>query len=197
VFLLFFFVLSGLKKPGSGKELTCFQILKERFSTPSQHTPVPETTMVIPATSSSEEFRGPNIRVNCPTCGPGAEARTYEYVEKMGILFIPLLTQRETYVVCRSCKRSRVCHIPLDELPSYSPEELDKHLHPRVSIIVKVLAVASVLVFCAPFVGLIFGGIALLATYKTGGWPRVVSIIGIVLSALVHGYFLYEILTGV
>ncbi len=47
------------------------------------------------------------------------------------------------------------------------------------------MAVASVLVFCIPFVGLSFGIVGLVETKQKGGWLKVFSVIGIALGVLV------------
>jgi hypothetical protein len=129
--------------------------------------------------------------MNCPACGPNSPATTYELAEKMGVFFIPLLTQRETYVECKRCGTARLVNLPLQNLGEYPADELDKHLRPRISIIVKFFALASVLLFCVPLVGIVLGLIGLVASYRTGGWPKAVSLIGTILSCAASGFFLY------
>ena len=139
---------------------------------------------------------GPSVRINCPKCGPESPAVSYQRVEKMGLFYVPLITQRETHVKCRGCGAVRVTRLPLHQLAAYSADELEDHLHKRVSIIVSVLAVASVLLFCAPFLGLALAVISLLVSYRTGGWPKWASLVGVVLSLPVSGFALYAVLTS-
>lgn len=117
-------------------------------------------------------------------------------MEKWGVFCVPLITQRETYVKCRRGGAARVTRLPLDRLAGHSADELEGHWHNRVSIIIPVLAVASVLLFCAPFVGLALGVISLLVSYRTGGWPKWARRAGVVLSLPVSVFTLDSVLTS-
>jgi hypothetical protein len=50
--------------------------------------------MGILVTSKTKRTPGPDARINCPTCGDGVPAQTYALEEKMGVFFIPIITQR-------------------------------------------------------------------------------------------------------
>lgn len=140
--------------------------------------------MTILATSKTSKFPGPGARINCPKCGPNVPAVTYRLEERMGVYFIPLFTSRETYVECPKCGSARLTDLTFDELAACPPDELDRHVYQRVSLIIKFMAVASIFVFCIPFVGLGFGIVGFVASRRTGGWVKVVSLIGIVLGVL-------------
>jgi hypothetical protein len=140
-------------------------------------------------TSKTKTIPGPDVRFNCPRCRLDSSARSYERKETMGVFFIPLITQRERYVECCSCGTTRLTRLPLEELDRYTADELGPHLQQRVSFIVKFLVVVSLLLFFVPIVGLVMGLIALIATYRTGGWLKRLSLIGLVLSALVTSLF--------
>lgn len=152
--------------------------------------------MRILATSKTRKTPGPDTRINCPTCGPNVPARTYRLEERMGVYFIPLLTQRETYVECAGCGVSRLTRLPLETLGEYPPDELDHCLYRRVSLVVKFLALASVLLSCVPFVGLGLGVAGLVASYRTGGWIKVASLVGIAIGALVSAVTIVAMLKG-
>lgn len=140
--------------------------------------------MTILATSKTRTYPGPKIWANCPKCGPDAPAITYQKEERMGVYFIPLLTQRETYVECAKCGSARLTGLTFDELAAYSPDEIDRHLTPRVSIVIKFMALAGALLFFLPFVSLGFGIAGYVASQRTGGWVKVASLIGIVLGTI-------------
>lgn len=141
--------------------------------------------MSILITSKTMKIPGPDTRINCPTCGPNVPARTYRTEERMGVFYIPLITQRETRVECTGCGNARLTQLPIEQLADYPPGELENHLFPRVSFITKFVALASVLVSCIPFVGLGLGVAGFLASRRTGGWVKVASLVGIVLGVLV------------
>ena len=127
---------------------------------------------------------------------PERGRRTFRLEERMGVYNIPLITQRENYVKCAGCGDSRLTRLPLEKLAGYPPEELDRHLYRRVSIVTKVMALASVLVFCIPFVSLGFGVGGLVGSYRTGGWVKVVSIIGITIGVIVSAFTIFMMLNA-
>jgi hypothetical protein len=152
--------------------------------------------MYIHTTWESSRTPGPDARFNCPACGEDVPARTYALKEIIGVFFIPLITQRETYVECSGCGLYRLTRLPLEELSGYSADELTPHLYRRVSIIVWTLAFASVLGFCLPVIGLAFGALGLLMSWRTGGWPKRLSMVGLALSSVVTAIFVGYLLFG-
>ncbi len=114
----------------------------------------------------------------------------------MGLYFIPLLTQREICVRCLSCDSVQLSRLPLSELGKFSAAELQPWLYQRVSIIAKFIALASILLFCAPFVGLALGIIGLIMNFRSGGWPRAVSIVAIVLAAPITLFTIFAVAFG-
>jgi len=140
--------------------------------------------MTILATSKTRTYPGPKVWANCPKCGPDVPAITYQREERMGVYFIPILTQRETYVQCAKCGTARLTRLTFEELAACSPDEIDRYLTPRVSIVIKFMALASALLFFLPFVSLGFGIAGYVATRRTGGWVKVASLIGIVLGTI-------------
>jgi predicted small integral membrane protein len=152
--------------------------------------------VTILATSKTTRIPGPATRINCPKCGPNTPALSYTLVEKMGVFFIPLFTQRETYLECARCGSARLVNVPLEGLGRYKADELDAHVFQRMSIVVKFLALASVLLACVPFLGLGFGLFGFWSSYRTGGWVKVVSIVGIVLSTLGTTFMLVAMMSA-
>src|SRR5690349_5089966 len=110
--------------------------------------------MGILITSQTERTPGPQVNFACPKCGREVVAQSYGRVEKMGVFYLPLITQRETCVECE-CGTLRLTRLPLESLGGYSAAELAPHLYERTSIIVQFVAVASVLLSCVPPVGLV------------------------------------------
>ncbi len=126
----------------------------------------------------SDRIWGPRVRFHCHNCKTEVAARTYMHREVS-------LTQPESHVECIPCGIIQSTKLPLQELDHYSADELIPHLYTRVSVVVKFLAIASIVFFLFPFVGFVFGGIGLLASKHTGGWTKRVSLIGFVLSSVV------------
>ena len=143
--------------------------------------------MYLLMTSKTRTVRGPDTFINCPECGDDSPALTYQRVERMGIFFVPFLTQRETFVVCETCGKTSLIKLPLEQLGELSADEVSRHLHARVAIVAKFLALAGLLLSLVPVVGLTLSGIGLAMTYRAGGWAKVASLIGLGISALVVG----------
>jgi hypothetical protein len=113
----------------------------------------------------------------------------------MGVYAIPLLTLRETCIQCKNCATIQLSRLPLQNLATLSADELKPWLYERVSIIAKFIALAALLLICMPFVSLILGIIGLAMNFRSGGWPRTLSILGIALNAPVTLFCMYAMLT--
>jgi hypothetical protein len=83
--------------------------------------------------------------------------------------------------------------LSLSELEKLPANELRPWLYQRGSLVATFIALASILLFFAPLVGLVLGIIGLAMNYKSGGWPKVASIVAIVLAALVTLYAICDV----
>jgi hypothetical protein len=138
--------------------------------------------MVIHGSSHTMRVPGPLVIVNCPSCHSVSDAETYEQVEKIAFYFIPLPAQHETCVRCLTCGKIRLSRLPLRDLATLPAADLEPWLYERVSIVAKFMALASLLLACFPIVGLGCGVIGLIMNFKSGGWPRTLCVVGIVIN---------------
>jgi hypothetical protein len=145
--------------------------------------------VIVFGTSRIRRTAGPLLRINCRACRRGSvPAESFETEERITLYFVPLPTQREWHVVCSRCGADYLSDLPLDELFTRSSEETEWHLFPRVSLVAKSLAVASVMLFaCPPPVGLGLGAAAMIMATRSGGWTYRVGLLGIVLNLLLWG----------
>ena len=144
--------------------------------------------MIVYGTSKTKKIPGPALRMNCSACGlDDAPARSYESEERIRLYFIPLPTQRERHVVCLACGADRLSSLPLDELAGLGSEQIEWYLNARVSMVNGFLAIASVVLFCTPVIGLVLGICAMVACRKSRGWPYRVGLIGVVLTTFLWG----------
>ena len=140
------------------------------------------------ASSVSRRIPGPNLRFDCPACErTNTRAQTFDFEERIRLFGIPIPTQRERYVACSACGETRLSAIPLAELAALAPDDIRQHLYRRVSIIVKLFPVLSVLLFCFPGVGLILGIVGIITSRCSRGWPFRLSLIGVVLTVVLWG----------
>ena len=137
--------------------------------------------------AKSRKEPGPPLVIRCPKCGAeGAEAIAYRQVDDLcAFHFLKLITVRNTFVECSRCRSKLRSSVDLDEFGRYRHGELNQYLSHDVSFVVKFLALASVLLSVAPFIGLVLALIAVLLTLKSSGWTRTVARVGLVISAIV------------
>ncbi len=146
--------------------------------------------MGVLVTTQSSETPGPEIEINCPHCRrESVAADTFERHERLGLFFVPLYNVRNTFVQCSACSRRLLVRVPASELASYEPQQLDRILVKRASFLVKFFALAGLLLFWAPMIGLVLAVVGLLGSARSGGWPKKVSIAATILAALVTVVF--------
>jgi hypothetical protein len=143
--------------------------------------------MDILVTGTIEKRRGPSVRINCPLChAKAADGKSFEQVDHLKLFYVvPLFRLRNTFVKCGACGKQLIAKVSTDEIEKYSANELSDLLIGRVPFVSQFLAVASVALCWAPFVGLVMGIISLIANWRSPGWPKAVSWIGTALSILV------------
>ncbi len=138
-------------------------------------------------TTRTERVPGPTIAIDCPSCrAMGVDADSYEQTERLGFFYIiPFIRIRNTIIQCTACRKSQLLKIGIADIGRYSASELAQYFVGPVSFVAKFLAIASVILFWAPLLGIVVGFIALVMNWRNEGWPRVVSWLGVGLSVLV------------
>jgi hypothetical protein len=129
---------------------------------------------------------GPEISINCPACkSRNVKASVYDQRDRALLLgLIPVATTNATWVKCTSCRGTHLSQKPWRELRGLSAAQLDGVIVTRISPILKLFAIASVLLFLLAPVGLICGVIGAIGTRRSPGWVRKLSQVGIILSSL-------------
>ncbi len=147
--------------------------------------------MDIIITTKSQQNPGPDISINCPLCNAtGVAAQSFEQLDEIGLFWlIPLCRLRNTFVRCSECTKQLIAKASIHEIGDYSVEEISQRLVGRVPLISQFLAVASVLLFFVPFVGLVMALIAVIVNRRNTGWLRTLSWIGAILSGLITMLF--------
>ena len=137
--------------------------------------------------AKSRKEPGEVIEIDCPRCGAaGVAASPYRQVDDLcAFYFLPLFTIRNTFVECTACRTKLRSSVDLDELSQYSHGELNQFLAHEISFVVKFLAIASLLLCLAPFIGLALAVITVLLTLKMPGWPRILGRISLAVSGLI------------
>lgn len=138
-----------------------------------------------------KRVEGPEVEFHCPRCGPETPAESYRLEEKVSIFFMPIFTFRNTFVACRGCGARRNVDLPLGRLGGLSADALEPHLSNDASFVFKLCAVLGAALFFTPVAGLALSLVGLVGSLRSGGWPKIVSIVGVVLGAVATAYFLY------
>ena len=148
--------------------------------------------------SRIQKTPGPTVTINCPACNAkSAPAESMHQVDQLELFYLlPIMKLRNTFVTCHECNKQLICSAPFDELDGLSVDDLSQHLVHHVSIIKKFLALASVLLCWAPFVGLVMGCISLAVNWRTTGWPKTLSYVGIGANALLTAALMIFIALG-
>lgn len=143
--------------------------------------------MSILLTTKTQQIPGPTVDINCPHCAASSVASaSHEQVDRLGLFYIiPLFGLRNTFIRCGACGKQLTSKLRIDEIANYSADDLSHFLAGRVLLVNVFLAVASVLLFWAPIVGLILGVIAVLLNRRAAPWLRTLSWVGMSLSAVI------------
>jgi hypothetical protein len=129
---------------------------------------------------AAEGWDGRDIRINCPACGRrGVQAVSYEHAERShGI------SHTTYWVKCLACGTSLYSKAIPEELIGRTPEELEKVIVLRVSLVARVTAVLSIVLCIYPWVGLAVAMLATALTWRTRGWQKTLSRVALSISLL-------------
>ena len=75
--------------------------------------------------------------------------------------------------------------INVDEISNYDQEKIEDSLRMPNSFTSSVFAVLSVLLWWAPFLGLVVALVSMWMNYKSKGWTKILSTIGLILAGLI------------
>lgn len=137
---------------------------------------------------STEDIPGPEVQLNCPRCRAVGGAATFEHVESLLLFwFIPIAKVRNVYCRCLACGATLRVRMPFAELGTKGGQDISHSVVDEASFVAKFFAVAGLLLSIVPLVGIWIALFGLAANFRTGRWPRTISVIGVVIGLLVHG----------
>ena len=137
-------------------------------------------------TTHREQTPGPELKINCPQCGASeTPATSYELRDQLKLLCVIPFTLTNTYVSCSACSAALTSRLSIDELRTHSPSDISHFPSYEISFVVKFLAILSLLLSIAPLVGFVLAILTVVLSRESGGWPRTIGIIALVLSGMV------------
>ena len=132
-----------------------------------------------------EEHRVPVV-FDCPHCHAERVAGTAydlrETVRSGGR--VPVWGWSSHWVRCSNCQTELHAKVSSGVLAGEMPASVTKLVRKYLPFPQRVLAVGSVALAWAPVVGMVLGLVAVAATFRTRGWPRIVSVIGLVVATV-------------
>jgi hypothetical protein len=107
---------------------------------------------------------GPSVAINCPRCGASAApASSYDQEERFSLLhLLPIVVLKNTFVECQKCLKPLRARGNSAELARLTAAELEQRLVQRPTWPIVVPALAALLLFWAPILGLALPGLTLL-----------------------------------
>lgn len=130
-----------------------------------------------------EEHRVP-VHFECPHCHSQSSGTAYDLRETIRVSTrVPRWGWQSHWVRCAKCKSELHSDCCAEDFVGASPTVVNEHVRAYVSFPKRVLATASLLLCWAPVLGVLVGIVATVANLRTRGWPKWVSLGGLVLAA--------------
>jgi len=147
----------------------------------------------------SQENPGPELQIDCPKCGATSiHSTSYEQRDRLFLFFsIPTFGVTNTFVICGTCRTKLTSRLSIEELQQHSGIYSSHFLSYEIPFVVKFLVIASILLFIAPFVGLVLAIITVILTRDLEGWPRTLGIVALVLSCIFTIAFFVALAMGI
>jgi len=133
---------------------------------------------------------GPNVTFDCPACKSDGVAGETAAVEELNRLFglVPLMTSDWVTIRCGSCRRYFASSPSPDELAQMSRSDVSEMIAnwqaTNVDFLVKFCVIVSIVGGVVPFLGVLFGLIGVLCTFKSRSRWRIAAQVGVGISLL-------------
>jgi hypothetical protein len=134
-----------------------------------------------------EEHRVPVV-FDCPQCrSANVRGTAYDLRETVRLSDrTPVWGWQSHWVRCSNCRVELYADRPSKELARVSAATVNQHVHAYLPLTKRFLAVASLLVGWTPVVGVVLALLATLVNVNTRGWPRWLSIAGLVIAVAIN-----------
>jgi len=132
-------------------------------------------------TETFEAGQSPAFLINCPKCGAKhVPAKITTLKETLDLV----IRQTTTWVKCSACGTSLYSKRPAAEIIGMTPEQLERVLVNRVSLVSRVVAILAIVLCLFPFVGLAVAALSMALNWKAHGWSRKLSLIALPIALL-------------
>jgi hypothetical protein len=143
--------------------------------------------------------RPPNtvlVLISCPACRGQVVSYATEAIDTQYSFFSARPRDLACWIKCGDCGRLLFARAGMQALLTESPEQLDGRISVYVSFVARFFAVAAVLLAIFPIVGFGVTLIALLANFRSPGWPKVSCRIALGLSLVANALLLIGMLVN-
>lgn len=137
---------------------------------------------ITPSLPRIEEHRVPVV-FDCPHCGGHVRGTAYDLRETVRFTNrVPRWGWQSHWVRCSNCQTELHANCGAEQLSGKSPTTVNEHLRAYLSFPRRFLAIASLMLCWTPVVGVLLAAASTVACVRTRGWPRWVSVIGLILA---------------
>jgi hypothetical protein len=139
-----------------------------------------------------------SVVFDCPSChGERVRGTAYDLRETLRLAEkVPSWGWSSHWVRCSNCRAELHATCAAHDLQGASPATVTEAVHHYLPFPKRVLAVASMLLCWTPAVGLLLALVATALNSRTTGWPRWLSVVGLILSLAMNIAMLIYLLHG-
>ncbi|HEY0009469.1 MAG TPA: hypothetical protein VGB55_12145 [Tepidisphaeraceae bacterium] len=134
-----------------------------------------------------EEHRVPVV-FDCPHCrAENVRGTAYDLRETIRLSQrVPLWGWESHWVRCSNCQTELYADQPSKAFAQVSAATVNQHIHAYLPLTKRFLAVTSLLIGWTPVVGVVLALLATFVNLNTRGWPRWMSITGLILAVVIN-----------
>ncbi len=132
---------------------------------------------------------------DCPRCRSKVKGTAYDLRETIRFKGrIPRWGWQSHWVRCSKCNAELKSRISAGQLTGAPPSKVNEQIIPYHSFPKRFMSIASVVLSWTPLVGVLLGIIATVMTLRTRGWPKWLSIAGLILAATINAAWIGSII---
>jgi len=129
-----------------------------------------------------------SVVFDCPHCqAERVRGTAYDLRETIRMAdHVPLWGWSSHWVRCSNCRTELHANVPSEKLHGALPVAVNTHVRTYLPFPQRFLAIASLLLGWTPVVGVIVAIISMATSLRTRGWPRVLSVVALVLATALN-----------
>jgi hypothetical protein len=136
------------------------------------------------------------VHFECPKCQSQSVGTAYDLRETIRVSTrVPKWGWQSHWVRCAKCKSELHADCSAKELVGASATTVSGHIRAYIPFPKRFMAMASLVLCWAPVLGVGVGLMAVVVNWRTSGWPRWVSLMGLMLGTGINVWMFTTLLT--